>query len=221
MCLYISIIILFTFMGCKHEVEEVQSPNVIIIFMDDMGWGDLSSFGHPTISTPHIDRLANEGQKWTNFYTASSVCSPSRGALLTGRYPIRIGLGPTQESKRVFFPNSTGGLPSDEITIAEMLKDNGYATGIIGKWHLGHQPEFLPTRQGFDEYFGIPYSNDMDAVGGWKVASFFMPPDHNMWNVPPIKTILSFYTFHTAWFIHRFLLTRTFWTRALEDSMVM
>lgn len=166
------------------QTTEKDPPNVIVIFMDDMGYGDLSSFGHPTIQTPNIDRLAREGQKWTNFYTASSVCSPSRGALLTGRYPIRIGLGPLHASKRVFFPNSIGGLPSSEITIAEMLKDKGYATGIIGKWHLGHLPEFLPSQQGFDYYFGIPYSNDMDAVGGWKVETFFKEPNINYWNVP-------------------------------------
>ncbi|MEM7373023.1 MAG: sulfatase [Bacteroidota bacterium] len=161
-----------------------RPPNVVLIFMDDMGWGDLSSFGHPTIQTPNLDRIAREGQKWTNFYTACSVCSPSRGALMTGRYPIRIGLGPTEEPKRVFFPNSTGGLPNSEITIAEMLKEEGYETGIIGKWHLGHLPQYLPTQQGFDYYYGIPYSNDMNAVGGWKVETFFKEPNINYWDVP-------------------------------------
>lgn len=149
--------------------------------MDDMGYGDLSTFGHPNIQTPNIDRLAREGQKWTNFYTASSVCSPSRGALLTGRYPVRIGLG--GERHRVFFPESIGGLPSNEITIAEMLKAKNYATACIGKWHLGHLPEFLPTNQGFDYYYGIPYSNDMDAVA-WSVKNLLAEPDINMWNVP-------------------------------------
>ncbi len=160
----------------------IEKPNVIIIFMDDLGYGDLSSYGHPTIKTPNIDRLASEGQKWTNFYTASSVCSPSRGALLTGRYPIRIGLGGIKE--RVFFPKSMGGLPASEITIAEMLKEEGYKTGIIGKWHLGHLPEYLPTRQGFDTYYGIPYSNDMDAVKGWNLTNLLGVPDINKWNVP-------------------------------------
>jgi arylsulfatase A-like enzyme len=167
--------------GPKTEQTTERPPNVVIIFMDDMGYGDLSCFGHPTIQTPNIDRIAREGQKWTNFYTACSVCSPSRGALLTGRYPIRIGLGPVKY--RVFFPESTGGLPSGEITIAEMLKEKGYQTGIIGKWHLGHRPEHLPTRQGFDYYYGIPYSNDMDAVN-WSLKTFFSEPDFNMWNVP-------------------------------------
>ena len=176
--------------ACKSPTEQPANdspPNFIIIFMDDLGFGDLSSFGHPTIQTPNLDRMAAEGQKWTNFYTACSVCSPSRGALLTGRYPVRIGLGPEQGGKRVFFPNSKGGLPQSEITIAEMLKEEGYATGIVGKWHLGHLPEHLPTTQGFDTYFGIPYSNDMDAVGGWKIESFFMEPDYEMWNVPLLR----------------------------------
>ena len=158
-----------------------SQPNVIIIFMDDLGYGDLSITGHPTIHTPNIDRLANQGQLWTSFYTASSVCSPSRGALLTGRYPIRIGLA--GEKHRVFFPESTGGLPPEEITIAEMLKKSGYQTGMVGKWHLGHLPEFLPTNQGFDSYYGIPYSNDMNGVN-WGLETFFSEPDINMWNVP-------------------------------------
>lgn len=184
---------LLLFIGCTENLSTDknesanQSPNVIVIFMDDMGFGDLSSFGHPTIETPNIDRLAREGQKWTNFYTACSVCSPSRGALLTGRYPIRIGLGPTQDRNRVFFPDSGGGLPAKEITIAEMLKAEGYATGMVGKWHLGHLPEYLPTEQGFDSYFGIPYSNDMDAVDGWSLKTFFEPPNTNKWNVPLIR----------------------------------
>jgi len=165
----------------NEEVKSKQSPNVIVIFMDDMGFGDLSAFGHPTIQTPNIDRIARKGQKWTNFYAASSVCSPSRGALLTGRYPVRLGLG--GEKERVFFPESIGGLPSSEITIAEMLKAQGYITGMIGKWHLGHLPEFLPTSQGFDSYYGIPYSNDMDAVK-WSVENLLSEPDYTMWNVP-------------------------------------
>ena len=158
-----------------------HSPNVILIYMDDLGYGDLSFNGHPTIQTPNIDQLAKEGQKWSNFYTASSVCSPSRGALLTGRYPIRIGLG--AEKKRVFFPESIGGLPTSEITIAEMLKNNGYQTGIVGKWHLGHLPEHLPMNHGFDYYYGIPYSNDMDAIN-WSLKTLLGKPDINMWQVP-------------------------------------
>ncbi len=136
-----------------------DKPNIIIIFADDLGYGDLGCFGHPTIRTPNLDRMAAEGMKLTQFYVAASVCTPSRAALLTGRLPIRSGM--CSDSRRVLFPNSGGGLQESEITIAEALKTKGYATCCVGKWHLGHLPQFLPTRHGFDEYFGIPYSNDM------------------------------------------------------------
>jgi len=133
-----------------------RPPNFVVIFADDLGYGDLGCFGHPTIATPNLDRMAREGQRWTSFYAAAAVCSPSRAGLLTGRYPIRSGT-----ASGVFFEWSAGGLPPSEITIAELLRDAGYATACIGKWHLGHLPPYLPTAQGFDEYFGIPYSNDM------------------------------------------------------------
>ena len=141
-----------------------QTPNIVVIFCDDMGYGDLNCFGNPAIATPRLDEMASEGQKWTQFYVAAPVCTPSRAALMTGRYPIRNGM--TSSKRVVLFPDSGGGLPQDEVTIAEMLKPRGYATGCFGKWHLGHLPEFLPTSQGFDTYFGIPYSNDMDKVAG-------------------------------------------------------
>ncbi len=139
-------------------------PNVVVIFCDDMGWGDAGCFGNPTIRTPHIDRMAADGQKWTQFYVAAPVCTPSRAALMTGRYPIRNGM--TSSKRVVLFPDSGGGLPPEEVTLAELLKQKDYATGIFGKWHLGHLPQYLPTSQGFDTYYGIPYSNDMDKVGG-------------------------------------------------------
>ena len=136
-----------------------RPPNFVVIFADDLGYGDLGCFGHPTIRTPNLDRMAAEGMKLTQFYAAASVCTPSRAGLLTGRLPVRNGM--CSDRRRVLFPNSGGGLPQSEITIAEALKQKGYATCCIGKWHLGHLPRFLPTRQGFDYYFGIPYSNDM------------------------------------------------------------
>ncbi len=139
--------------------HEKRPPNVVIIFADDLGYGDLGCYGHPTIRTPNLDRMAREGLRLTQFYVAECVCTPSRAALLTGRLPIRNGM--CSDTKRVLFTDSLGGLPHEEITIAEVLKDRGYATGCVGKWHLGHLPQFLPLRQGFDSYFGIPYSNDM------------------------------------------------------------
>jgi arylsulfatase A-like enzyme len=141
--------------------EPRNTPNLVVILADDLGYGDLASYGHPTMRTPRIDRMAAEGQRWTNFYVAAPVCTPSRAALLTGRLPIRTGMASTE--RRVLYPDSSGGLPESEVTIAEVLKTRGYASAVIGKWHLGHLPEHLPRRHGFDSYFGIPYSNDMDA----------------------------------------------------------
>jgi arylsulfatase A-like enzyme len=136
-----------------------RPPNVVIIFADDLGYGDLGCYGHPTIRTPHLDQMASEGLRLTQFYVAECVCTPSRAGLLTGRLPIRNGM--CSDTHRVLFVDSLGGLPHEEVTIAEVLKDRGYATGCVGKWHLGHLPKFLPLQQGFDTYFGIPYSNDM------------------------------------------------------------
>ncbi len=147
-----------------HVLAVDRLPNFVVIFCDDMGWGDAGCFGNPTIRTPHLDRMAADGQKWTQFYVAAPVCTPSRAALMTGRYPIRNGM--TSSQRVVLFPNSGGGLPAEEITLAELLKQKDYATGLFGKWHLGHLPQYLPTAQGFDTYFGIPYSNDMDKIGG-------------------------------------------------------
>lgn len=141
---------------------EASRPNIVIIYADDLGYGDLGCYGHPTMSTPNLDRMAAEGMRFTDFYSAAEVCTPSRAALMTGRYPIRSGMAST--TKRVLFSDSAGGLPASEITIASALKKSGYATGMVGKWHLGHLPQFLPTAHGFDTYFGIPYSNDMDRV---------------------------------------------------------
>lgn len=142
-------------------------PNVVVVFCDDLGYGDLACFGHPTLATPELDRMAAEGQRWTQFYVGASVCSPSRASLLTGRLPLRTGVG---KDPRVFFEWSEDGMPGDEVTIAERLKSAGYATMCVGKWHLGHKPGFRPTDQGFDRYFGVPYSNDMRVDPGMPVA---------------------------------------------------
>ena len=141
---------------------ETQPPNIVILFADDFGYGDLGCYGHPTIRTPHIDRMADEGMRFTQFYSAAPVCTPSRAALLTGRLPIRNGM--CHDRRRVLFSNSTGGLPEDEVTLAEALKTKGYRTACIGKWHLGHLPPYWPLRHGFDHYFGLPYSNDMKPL---------------------------------------------------------
>lgn len=136
-----------------------ERPNIVLIFVDDMGYGDLASYGHPTIRTPNLDRMATEGVRLTSFYVAAPACSASRAALLTGRYPVRSGFS---GSTWVLSPVDTFGLPQAEVTLAEALKARGYRTAAIGKWHLGHLPPHLPTRHGFDSYLGIPYSNDMD-----------------------------------------------------------
>ncbi|MFT5290717.1 MAG: arylsulfatase A [Planctomycetota bacterium] len=137
----------------------LRQPNVVVIFTDDQGFGDLSCYGHPTIHTPHVDALAAGGAKFTQFYVASPVCSPSRAALLTGCYPKRVGM-----HEHVIFPAYDYGLHSDEVTIADFLGQEGYATGCFGKWHLGHRPGLMPTDQGFDTFFGVPYSNDMSQM---------------------------------------------------------
>lgn len=172
----------------SQEIEK-KPPNFIIIFADDLGYGDLGVYGHPSIKTPNLDRMANEGQKWTNFYAAASVCTPSRAGLLTGRLPVRSGMASSKN--RVLFPNSKNGLPASEITLAEQLKEVGYATAAIGKWHLGHKEEYLPTNHGFDSYFGIPYSNDMDHINTIGYRDYWAQPNDSIktedFNVPLIR----------------------------------
>ena len=157
----IGIIILFiSFYSCgfcnlKDSVNVNKLPNIILILMDDMGYGDLAVTGALNFQTPHLDKLASEGIRFTNFLVAQPICTASRAGLLTGCYPNRIGMF------GAFGPNSEIGLNPDEITIPEMLKTKGYQTAMIGKWHLGDNIKFLPLQQGFDEFFGLPYSNDM------------------------------------------------------------
>ena len=159
---YISFIALLFNFWSFYGFQNNNSPNYIVIFVDDMGYGDLGVYGNPTISTPHLDKMAYEGQKWTQFYSAASVCTPSRAALLTGRLPVRSGMASSKNP--VLFPNSLSGLPATELTLAEKLKEKNYKTAIVGKWHLGHTKNYLPNNHGFDYYFGIPYSNDMDKI---------------------------------------------------------
>ena len=137
-------------------------PNFVVLFTDDLGYGDLQSYGHPYHRTPNLDALAASGQRWTEFYSASPVCSPSRGALMTGRLPVRTGL----YGKRigVYFPGDDGGFPESEVSLPEALAGKGYISGIFGKWHLGDAKHAWPTRHGFDEWWGIAYSNDMNWV---------------------------------------------------------
>lgn len=163
-----SVLILICFgiisVSLGQSKTEYKRPNIIIIFTDDQGYGDLSCYGNTALNTPHLDRMASEGMRFTSFYMAASVCTPSRAALMTGCYPQRVGL------PSVLFPNAMPkgqkngyaiGLNPDEITLPELLKSTGYTTVCIGKWHLGDLAEFMPLNHGFDEYFGLPYSNDM------------------------------------------------------------
>lgn len=164
-----SIFLISVALGCS--VLGAEQPNIVLVFIDDMGYGDIGPFGSQINKTPNLDRMAAEGRTMTSFYVASPVCTPSRAALMTGCYPQRVGLE-KGSGHIVLFPGDPHGLHPNEIIIAETLKAAGYATGCFGKWHLGDQPQFLPTSQGFDTYFGIPYSNDM-----WPALKRFQCPD--------------------------------------------
>ncbi len=154
LCLFF--LIYLSLFSCKNEEKAASNkPNVIIIFTDDQGYQDVGRYGSPNIKTPHLDKMADEGILLTDFYAAQAVCSASRAALLTGCYPNRLGI------HGAYMPNSKKGLNPSEITLAEMLKEIDYKTAIYGKWHLGDHPNFMPNKQGFDDFFGIPYSNDM------------------------------------------------------------
>jgi len=191
--------------------SETRPPNIVVLFADDLGYGDLGAYGNPYIRTPNLDQMAVEGQRWTDFYVASPVCSPSRGALLTGQYSVKTGL--YGRKINVFHPNDPNGIPEALETLPEALKKAGYATGIFGKWHLGDYPENFPTRHGFDTWFGIPYSNDMDRVGAPpidqvmqavatnNVSKFaggfqalietFKDPKQEYWNVPLYRSTVA------------------------------
>ncbi|MEM9422295.1 MAG: sulfatase [Pseudomonadota bacterium] len=193
----------------SSEESAAKKPNFIILFADDLGYGDLANYGHPSIKTPQLDQMAREGQRWTDFYVASPVCSPSRGALMTGNYPARSGL--YGKVRAVLFPGDVGAIPSETITLPEALRDLGYTTAMFGKWHLGDQPDGLPTRHGFDSWLGTPYSNDMDWEVGPSSKELFaarargertfiqeaiarrleysVAPENHYWNVPLIESL--------------------------------
>jgi arylsulfatase A-like enzyme len=159
-------------LGGSATAAVPSRPNLIIILADDLGYGDLGCYGHPTIATPNLDHMAAEGMKFTQFYVASSVCTPSRAAMLTGRYPIRSGL------TQVLIPKSTGGIPDSEVTLPAVLRTAGYATACIGKWHLGWQWQYLPLNHGFDYFFGLPYANDMSPWAQPNNPTFKGDPPH-------------------------------------------
>jgi len=170
----------FLFQGCQFDTspnKEINQPNIVLIFIDDMGYADIGCFSANDYQTPYIDRLATEGVRFTNFYASQAVCSASRASLLTGCYSERVGI------QGALNPNSNIGINPDEIIIPEMLKIAGYATGVFGKWHLGHHHQFLPLQHGFDEYVGLPYSNDM-----WPVGYDGVPADRGKHksNYPPL-----------------------------------
>ncbi len=184
------------------SVAAQRLPNIVIIFIDDMGYADIGPFGAKGYKTPNLDRMAKEGIRFTSFYVAQGVCSASRAALLTGTYPNRIGI------HGALGPNAKHGISDNEVTIAEMLKTKGYATAIYGKWHLGHHPQFLPTRHGFDEYFGLPYSNDMwpnhpEAKPGTYPPLPLIENDKVIQLMPAQAQLTRQYTEHAVSFIER------------------
>lgn len=154
-----SLMIFLQIMHSQNSEENTRTPNFIIINCDDLGYGDPGCFGHPTIKTPNLDRMACGGQRWTSFYVSAAVSSPSRAGLLTGRLGVRTGM--YGNDREVLFPDSPEGLPPYELTIAALLKKADYTNACVGKWHVGHQEESMPLQNGFDFFYGIPYSNDM------------------------------------------------------------
>ena len=174
-------------------------PNVVIVFADDMGYGDLGCYGNKTARTPNLDRMAAEGTRWTSFYVPQAVCSASRTALLTGCYPNRLGI------LGALNPQAQIGISDNEVTLGQLFKSRGYATAIFGKWHLGHHPQFLPPRHGFDEYLGLPYSNDM----GPKPANPNNPPvplidgEKTIEQDPDVNLLTTRYTERAVAFIEK------------------
>lgn len=193
-------------LGCSGEVD--RPPNFIILLCDNLGYGDIEPFGSRLHRTPNLNRMAREGRKLTHFYASAGVCTPSRASLMTGCYAQRVGLHRTPRDLHVLRPVSPYGLSAEETTLAEVLRDRGYATSIIGKWHLGDQAEFLPTRHGFDSYFGIPYSDDMTQERGSNQSRF----EGHLW--PPLPLMEDERVIEAP--VDRNLLTKRYTERALD-----
>ena len=193
-------------LGCSGEAD--RPPNFIILLCDNLGYGDTEPFGSQLHRTPNLNRMAREGRKLTHFYASAGVCTPSRASLLTGCYAQRVGLHRTPRDLHVLRPVSPYGLSAEETTLAEVLRDRGYTTSIIGKWHLGDQAEFLPTRHGFDSYFGIPYSDDMTQERGSSQSRF----EGHLW--PPLPLMEDERVIEAP--VDRNLLTKRYTERALD-----
>ncbi|MEM6318396.1 MAG: sulfatase [Bacteroidota bacterium] len=198
---FLSVLLFLVLIACQstetNDFSTKQPPNIVLIFTDDQGYQDLSCYGSPDIQTPNIDQMAKEGARFTNFYVSQPVCSASRASLLTGCYANRVGVS------GAFSPYAGKGLAPEEETIAEILKPLGYATAIYGKWHLGSESQFLPTNQGFDEYFGIPYSNDMWPLHPWQGTVFNFPTLPLIENDKVIDSLVDNQDLITTWYTER------------------
>ena len=201
-----ALIVLVAMAACRSDSD--PPPNFVVLLCDNLGYGDTEPFGSQIHRTPNLNRMAREGRMLRHFYASAGVCTPSRASLLTGCYAQRIGLHTNPRDGQVLRPVSPFGLHRDETTIAELLAGQGYATTIIGKWHLGDQPDFLPTRHGFDSFFGIPYSDDMTQDRGRGRTAF----DGDRW--PPLPLMENETVIEAP--VDRNLLTKRYTERALE-----
>jgi arylsulfatase A len=189
-CWFVAAVALLAAAG-HQTASAAEKPNFIVIFCDNLGYGDVACFGPTQHRTPNLDRMADEGLKLTSFYATSGVCTPSRASLMTGCYPRRVGLHVNSQGGVVLFPKDKKGISDGEITIAEVLRQAGYATTIVGKWHLGDQPPFLPTRHGFDSYFGIPYSDDMTETEDGRRPPLPLMQNERVIEAPPDRNLLT------------------------------
>ncbi len=204
------LVVLFGIQGpLALAADRPTQPNFIVVFCDNLGYGDIEPFGSTVHRTPNLNRMAKEGRKFTHFCVTAGVCTPSRSSIMTGCYSQRVGMHNNPRDGQVLRPVSPYGLNPTEITIAEVLKPCGYATGIIGKWHLGDQPEFLPTRQGFDWFYGIPYSDDMTYATGQRIGDRL-----DGWKWPPLPLMENEKVIDAP--VDRDLLTKLYSERTLE-----